>query len=231
MIEVLSDFGPFEAKTEEKWYSMKTARLVGLLYKMDSEEIEEVVARAPSLLKELEIGNLSADERRSLGEALVLGDSCEHGYSILADVAKEVSSGNEEFGKWIWWQAGWAALLMNDEMKANEAFNIVLTDSSGNTIEQMNWDQSQWFAAWFLGKVTETELIKYCAHEGSSMYDDPYFFIGEKNMMEGKLDRAKKAYGLCIKFGTVSHDTWPGNWTRWRLKQLEARDKSTSEEK
>ncbi len=231
MVEVLPDFGPFETKTEEKWYSIKTARLVLLLEKMRSGEIDEVVTKAPILLKELEMGDLSADDRISLGAALVLGDNCRHGYSVLADVAKEVSPDREWYGKRMWWHAGWAALMMNDEMKANEAFNTVLTDSSGDAVKRENWDRSEWLAAWFLGKVKETELIKYCAGEGSSMYDDPYFFIGEKKMKEGKLDEAKKAYDLCVKFSTVAEDTWPGNWARWRLKQIEAREKSGPEEK
>jgi hypothetical protein len=231
MVEVLPDFGPFEARTEEKWYSMKTIRLAMLLEKIGSAEIDEVVDKASILLDQLEIESLSAQDRMGLGQALVLRDDYENGYFVLADIAKEVSTSNEGFGKWIWWHAGWAALMMNDETKANEAFNIVLTDSGGNPVPQDNWEYSEWLAGWFLGKVTDNDLVKYCERERGGKEDDPYFLIGERKMKEGKLDEARQSYELCMKASALAKDTWPANWARWRLKQIEARHKAKPGEK
>ena len=223
-VEVNVDVSPFEAVQEETWYVIDDYRLAMILAKMHTPEIDEAVERSMDLYKKLNWKQLSLSDRIMLGNALTLGNHYMEGYEVLANAAATAFQQSEGYGKWVEWQAGWAAWMANDKAKYEAAFGRVLSDADGKPVDQTEWSYSEWIAACFLDKVSQAELMKYCSDDVAKL-DDPHFFSGEKSLKSREYDKASKAYTVCISEGEKAHDTFPSNWARWRLKQIQKTQK------
>lgn len=193
------------------------------LNKVNFAEVDTAVKNASEIYKKIDIKTLSTEQKVLLGDALMLGDNPSAGYEVLLDAAKSVSETNRGYYCWLAWRAGLSAWLAGNERDAKKVFKDILNGSDGKMIPREKWEYSQWVAAWFLKKADDKELQDFFAKQGAASEDDPYFIFGERLLKQKKYDDAKKAYERCVELANKSGDTFPANWAKWRLKQMEAK--------
>jgi len=193
------------------------------LNKINIDPIDDAVKNAPQIFEKIDFKTLATDEKVQLGDALALGENPAAGYKVLMDAAMSVRETNRGYYDWIAWRAGWAAWLAGNESEARKVFDAILKDNNDKKIPKEKWGYGQWGAAWFRGKVVDDDLLFYFATQGPASEDDPFFFFGERLLKQKKYDDAKKAYERCVELAKKSGDTFPANWAKWRLKQMEGK--------
>ena len=225
-VVVEADYGPFSLNQDEKWFSTAILKLASSLNKINYEQIDEAVKSASEIYENIDIKTLSIEQKAMLGDALMLGDNPSAGYEVLLDAAKSVSETNRGYYCWLAWRAGLSAWLAGKDSDAKIVFNDILNGFDGKEMTKEKWEYSQWVAAWFLEKADDKELLDFFAKQGASSEDDPHFLFGERFLKQKKYEDAKKAYERCIEIAKKSGDNFPANRAKWRLKQMEGREKA-----
>jgi len=222
-IVIEPNFGPFEWQQEKKWYLMRELRQIFEINKIYWDDVSDAVDKAPIIYEDINKELLSFDNRFALAQALTLAGNYDDSLTILTDLAAEKATGDLAYAKWIWWHAGWTAWLSGNDKKAADIFRKILINEEGSPVLRKDWKESEWIAAWFLGKAADNDFVVFFAEQKPNMVDDPYFFAGEKFMKAGKIKEAKTFYLRCIEMTKISKDVWPANWAKWRLKQMEGK--------
>jgi hypothetical protein len=208
---------------DETWFSTETLKLTSSLSKINLDPIDDAVKSAPQIFEKIDLKTLSADEKVNLGTALALSENPAAGYKVLIDAAMSARETNRGYYDWIGWRAGWAAWLAGNDSEARTVFDALLKDNNGKKIPKEKWEYGQWVAAWFQKKIPDEQLVNYFIVQGAASEDDPYFLFGERLLKQKKYDDAKKAYERCVELAKKSGDTFPANWAKWRIKQMEGK--------
>ncbi|MBN1916866.1 MAG: hypothetical protein JW889_03065 [Verrucomicrobia bacterium] len=214
---VQGDFGPFETTMPERWHSW-WARGLSII---NTPDIGAAVAKAPEVLKRVDLTRLSPNECLMLGHALLLGGRLNDAWTVLASAAEEASKENVSFAQWIWCSAAWAAWLAGDEAKLKQATDEVFTVVEADWSDKATWNMRHWCAGWISGEATEQEFLAGCTRQPWN-HGAP-FFVAERLLRDRKLDEAKAAYERCVRQCEAVGDPWPLGWAKWRVKQLEAK--------
>jgi hypothetical protein len=156
------------------------------------------------------LANVPRWDASQLGRAMVLAGEFDSGAKLLHKLAEET----ETAGAW-WYIVGWAELCGGRSGPVKEAFQKSFRpdgeyDSAAARIAGS-------MSGHFLGRLDEKALIDA---QGSK---SGQFFIAERHMLAGDMDKAVKAYKACIKADKNSSDHWPCNWAQVRLKQIEGK--------
>ena len=192
-----------------------------------SKSSPEGVAEAVELARTMDPGEIPADALllKIVAEHLALGGWYEDA-EPLARRAIELEPRNAAGPKTL----AWTLLGQGRRLEAADAFRDVLADADVHTSEQVaRACVDPGIAGYYLDMLSREQLIsrwRGVMMLGSRLDSLPWFYIGLRMELEGRLAEAKAAYRTCdeLRYTTGMHHT--ANWGTYRLRLLETAEKN-----
>lgn len=125
---------------------------------------------------------------------------------------------------------GWALLRAGRPAEAEAAFKSALGGFEEWSQPPRAANPDHWTAAYFLGRIDSAAFVKRWeidAEFGRRLACLPWFYIGQRREMEGRLPEAREAYRASVEYGQAPNAYPIWRWSQQRLGALQD-DRSAS---
>jgi tetratricopeptide (TPR) repeat protein len=195
---------------------------LNMLAKHSVNGVGEAVERARSM----DIATLT--EPYSLmvcAEFLILGGDPEAAVAATQRAIESAGTGFPgETEHWYYKDHGWALLSAGRAKEAQDAFRKVIEGfETWEPTPSNQADPDHWIAAYFLDLVSQEQYTQrwkdvrvIFAHNDSM----PWFYVGQRAEIEGRVDDAISAYQTAVELGKVPSPHMTANFSAYRLQVL-----------